>query len=298
MLLVTGSTGHSGKYFMQELINHKYEDTIRCVVRSSSDTSLLDNSGLKIEKVVGNLTDQEFMDSCMKDVDTMVHIGSIFYSINVMKAAVKNNIKRAILVHTTGIYSKYKSASEEYKNIESEIRKIIKDNASPIGLIILRPTMIYGNVNDKNMVVFITMVDKLRLFPVINHGMNLLQPVNGRDLGKAYFQVLAKTEILNGDYILSGKNSITMIDMFEMISNNLGKKTVFVSVSLDFGVFLARILKVATFGKIDYIEKMQRMGEDRGYPHEDAVRDFGYDPMPLGEGLKIEVEQYIKQFKL
>src|SRR5665648_10053 len=297
MLLVTGITGHSGKYFMQELINHKYEDIIRCVVRNSSDTSLLDSSGLKVEKVVGNLTDQEFMDNCMEDVDTVMHIGTIFYSITVMKAAVKNNVRRAIFVHTTGIYSKYKSASEEYKNIESEVINIIKDTASSIGLTILRPTMIYGNVNDKNMVIFIKMVDKLRLFPVIDQGRSLLQQVNGRDLGKAYYQVLVKPEIMNGDYILSGKKPIMMFDMFKLISNNLGKKTVFVSVPLGFGVFLARIFKAVTLGKVDYIEKVQRMGEDRSYPHEDAARDFGYDPMPFAEGLRIEVEQYVKKFK-
>ncbi|SPF53848.1 conserved hypothetical protein [Candidatus Desulfosporosinus infrequens] len=297
MLLVTGITGHSGKYFLQELINHKYEDTIRCVVRTSSDTLLLDNSGLKMEKVVGDLTDQVFLDSCLKDVDTVMHIGTIFYSINVMKAAVKNNLKRAILIHTTGIYSEYKSASEEYKNIESKVRKIIKDNDSSIGLTILRPTMIYGNVHDKNMVIFIKMVDKLRLFPVIDHGNSLLQPVNGRDLGKAYYQVLAKPEIMNGDYILSGEKHITMLEMFTLISNNLGKKTVFVSVPLRLGVFLAGILKVVSLGKIDYIEKVQRMGEDRDYPHEEANRDFGYDPMPFAEGLELEVEQYVKRFK-
>lgn len=297
MLLVTGITGHSGKYFLQELITHKYEDTIRCVVRSSSDTSLLDNCGLKIEKVVGDLIDQEFMDGCMKDVDTVMHIGAIFYSIQVMKAAVKNNVKRAILVHTTGIYSKYKSASEEYMNIESEVRTIIKDNASAIGLTILRPTMIYGNVNDKNMVIFIKMVDKLRLFPVIDRGKSLLQPVNGRDLGKAYYQVLAKPEIMNGDYILSGEKPIRMLDMFKLISNNLGKKTVFVNVPLGFGEFSARILKAVTLWKVDYIEKVQRMGEDRSYPHDDAAIDFGYDPMPFEEGLRIEVEQYVKKSK-
>jgi len=297
MLLVTGITGHSGKYFLQELINHNYEDTIRCVVRSSSDTALLDNSGLKIEKVVGDLTDQEFMDSCMKDVETVVHIGHIFHSIQVMKAAVKNNLKRAILVHTTGIYSKYKSASEEYMNIESEVRKIIKDNASSIGLIILRPTMIYGNIFDKNMVVFIKMVDKLRLFPLIDHGKSLLQPVNGRDLGKAYYQVLAKAELMNGDYILSGEKPISMLDMFKLISSNLGKKTVFASVPLGLGEFSARILKAVTLGNVDYIERVQRMGEDRSYPHEAAAKDFGYAPMPFSEGLKIEVEQYVKKFK-
>lgn len=293
MLLVTGITGHSGRYFTQELINHKYNDVIRCIVRKTSDTSLLDNCGLKIEKAFGDLSDQAFVDQCMKDVDTVMHIGSIFYSINVMKAAVKNNIRRAILVHTTGIYSRYKSASQEYSNIEAEIRKIVKDNALPIGLIILRPTMIYGNVNDKNMIIFIKMVDKLRLFPVIDHGNGLLQPVNGRDLGKAYYQILAKQEIMHGDYILSGKKAIKMIDLFRLISDIMEKKTSFVSVPLGCGVFFARALKALTLGKVDYIEKVQRMGEDRSYSHDDAARSFGYDPMPLDEGPKLEIKQYI-----
>ena len=297
MLLVTGITGHSGKYFMQELMNYQYKDTIRCVVRSSSDTSLLDHSGLKIEKVVGDLTDPAFMDDCMKDVETVMHISSIFYSVDVMKAIVKSNAKRVILVHTTGIYSKYKSASEEYQNIESEIKTIIKDNASSIGLTILRPTMIYGNVNDNNMVVFIKMVDKLRLFPVINHGDSLLQPVNGRDLGKAYYQILAHPEIMNGDYILSGEKPISMLDMFKLISHSLGKKTVFISAPMGLGVIVARTLKILTIGKLDYIERVQRMGENRSFPHDDAARDFGYQPMALAAGLRLEVEQYnnIKQ---
>lgn len=57
MLLVTGITGHSGRYFLQELIKNKYEGIIRCIVRETSDTWMLDNSGLKIEKAVGDLTD-------------------------------------------------------------------------------------------------------------------------------------------------------------------------------------------------------------------------------------------------
>lgn len=297
MLLVTGITGHSGAYFLQELINHKYEGPIRCVVRNSSDTSLIDNSGLKITKVIGDLNDQKFMDESMAGIDTVLHIGSIFYSVTVMKAAVKNNVRRAIFVHTTGIYSKYKSASEEYKNIESEVRKIIEDNVSPIGLTILRPTMIYGNVNDRNMVIFIKMVDKLRLLPVIDHGKSLLQPVNGRDLGKAYYQVLTNQDILIGDYILSGNMPIKMLDMFQLISNTLGKKIVFISVPLGVGIFLARILKAFTLGRIDFIEKVQRMGEDRSFLHDNASRDFGYEPMPFAEGINIEVKQYVEIYK-
>jgi hypothetical protein len=84
-----------------------------------------------------------------------------------------------------------------------------------------------------------------------------------------------------------------MIEVFRLISNNLNKKTTFVSVPLGFGVFLVRAAKLLTIGKIDYVEKVQRMGEDRSYSHEDAKRDFDYNPMSFEDGIQIEVEQYL-----
>lgn len=121
--------------------------------------------------------------------------------------------------------------------------------------------------------------------------------MNGRDLGKAYYQVLSNLEIIGGDYILLGERPISMIEMFRIISNNLNKKTTCISVPLGLGVFMARYLKVCTFGKVDYIEKVQRMGEDRSFSHDTAMRDFGYKPMPFSEGIRIEIEDYLKMVK-
>jgi nucleoside-diphosphate-sugar epimerase len=294
MLLITGITGHSGKYFLNELIKNKYSGPIRCIVRETSNTDLLDKSGLNIEKVYGNLHDEWILNNAMAGVDTVVHIASIFYSVSLMKAAVKNNVRRAILVHTTGIYSRYKSASEEYKEIEQNIETIINNTQSTIGLVYLRPTMIYGYLNDRNIIVFIKMVDRLRFFPIINKGENKLQPVNGRDLGKAYYKILSKPEIMEGDYILSGEKPISMKELFELISLHLGKKTIFINVPLKLGVIMATTLKFCTLGKVDYIEKVQRMGEDRHFSHEKATNDFKYNPMSLSEGLKIEINEYLK----
>ena len=162
-----------------------------------------------------------------------------------------------------------------------------------MGFIILRPTMVYGKINDRNMILFIKMIDRFRVLPIIDHGNNLLQPVNGEDLGKAYYQVLTKPSIQHGDYILSGDRPITMRETLQSISRMLGKKTMFISVPLRLGIFLARTAKIVSFGKIDYIEKVQRMGEDRNFPHDAAQRDFGYAPMPLETGLAREVEQYL-----
>lgn len=293
MILITGITGHSGRYFLQELINNRYEGLIRCIVRESSDAKILDNTGLNIEKLVGELDNQEFIDRAMIGVEEVIHIASIFYSINVIKAAVKNDVKRAVFVHTTGIYSKYKSASEEYRTIEKEISQTIENSKSDISLIYLRPTMIYGYLNDRNMIVFIKMVDKFRIFPVISKGKNLLQPVNGRDLGKAYYQILLKKEIVDGDYILSGDKPISMLEMFKLISQYLNKKTVFINVPLNIGVFMGKALKFITLNRVDYIERIQRMGEDRNFSHDDAKTDFNYSPMLFADGLKIEVEEYL-----
>lgn len=296
MLLVTGITGHTGRYFLQELIKNKYEGPIRCIVRETSDTSLLDTSGLNIEKVVGDINNQAFIENAMFGINTVMHIYNIHHSPSIVQAAIKNNVNRAILVHTTGIYSNFKYASQGYKDVERKVSELTSNLDCPTKVTILRPTMIYGDLCDSNMSKFIKMIDKLRIMPVINRGKSLIQPVNARDLGKAFYTVLMSPDKTAGKaYDLSGEKPLQMIEVFKMISNSLNKKTTFVSIPLGFGVVLAQFAKVLTLGKIDYVERVQRMGEDRSYPHAEAKKDFNYSPMSFEEGIQIEVNQYLKK---
>ncbi|AOY78272.1 nucleoside-diphosphate sugar epimerase [Clostridium formicaceticum] len=161
---------------------------------------------------------------------------------------------------------------------------------------ILRPTMIYGDLCDSNMSKFIKMIDKFRIMPVINGGKSLIQPVNARDLGKAFYTVLMSSDKTSGKaYDLSGEKPLQMIEVFKLIRDNLNKKTIFVSVPIGFGVFLARVVKVFSLGRVDYVEKVQRMAEDRSYSHEEAKSDFNYKPMSFEDGIQIEVKQYLKK---
>lgn len=154
--------------------------------------------------------------------------------------------------------------------------------------------MIYGDVCDRNMSKFIKMVDRFRFSPVFNYGKSLIQPVNARDLGKAYYDVLMMpAEKAKPEYILSGEQPITMLEAFKLISNNWGKKTVFISFPLGFGVFWARILKILTLSKVDYIERVQRMSEDRSFSNEEAVIDFGYQLESFENGIAREVKEYL-----
>ena len=171
-LLITGLSGRTGRYFLNEIISNNYNEyEIYATIRNPK--TILHES---IKNIEVDLDDFNKLNEIMAGVDTVFHFVNIKKSINIVKASINNNVKWVILVHTTGIYSKYKSAAQEYIEIENTINELIKNK--DIKVTILRPTMIYGSLDDQNMSVFINMVDKLKLFPIVNGGKYLLQPVH------------------------------------------------------------------------------------------------------------------------
>ena len=166
-----------------------------------------------------------------------------------------------------------------------------------IVLTILRPTMIYGNITDNNIVTFIKMVDKFPLMPVVNGARYELQPVHYQDLGDAYYAVLMNEEATaNKDFILSGGEPILLRDMLSEIGKNLGKKVKFISCPYWIAYSGAWVVYVLTFKKKDYREKVQRLCEPRVFSHEEATKAFGYSPRIFQVGIVDEVKQYKEKF--
>lgn len=291
MLFVTGITGHTGKWFLERLIKEKYSGKIRCLVRESSNTNQLDQSGLNIEKVYGSLEDETFLESVMSGVETVIHISTIKYSNNVINAAIKNKVKWAILVHTTGRYSKYKSASEEYIKIEDSLL----EKRDRIGITVLRPTMIYGSSRDRNMYKLVDYLYRHKIFPMFGKGENLMQPVHAMDLGNAYYDVLVNKDItFNKEYNLSGKSPIKYFDLVRCVSRSLNRKNIIFKIPLWFSILSAKIYNAIDKNAIISVEQVLRMQEDKAFSYEDATKDFGYSPLSFEEGIKGEVEEYQK----
>ena len=290
LILVTGITGHTGKWFIEKLINEKYQGKIRCLVRESSNTKAIDNSQLNIEKVYGSLEDIEFVESAMVGIKTLIHISSIKFSNIVINAAIKNGVEWAILVHTTGRYSKYRSASEEYKHIEDGILQ----KRNQIGITVLRPTMIYGSSEDRNMYKLIDYLYRHKFFPLFGKGGNLMQPVHARDLGYAYYDVLMnKDKTFNREYNLSGKEPITYIDLIKTVSSNIGKNNIIIKIPLRISIIGAKIYNTLIKKTPISVEQVLRMQEDKDFKHDEATKDFGYLPISFYEGIKDEVQEYL-----
>lgn len=298
ILAITGATGKkSGGAFTEnignnlDIINKMFPDGIRAIVRKDSNTQVLDNFVPNVKKYVGDLTEVSLLKEAFQDVDTVVHIAGIHWSREVVEAAAFCKVRRLILVHTTGIYSKYKQAGEEYRQIDEYVYKTCRENS--IILTILRPTMIYGNITDNNIVIFIKMVDKLPFMPVVDRANYELQPVHYEDLGKAYYQVLLNEDTTAGkDFVLSGKSPILLRKIFLEIAKNLDKKINFISFPFWLAYVGAWGLYLISFTKTDYREKVQRLCEPRVFSHDEASKAFGYSPRDFEEGIIEEVKQY------
>ena len=297
-LVLTGVTGQkSGGVFLEHIasyieeISAKFPGGITVACRESSNTSRLED--LLPQAIIkrGDLSDANFLQEAFAGADTIVHIAWIRFSRQVADAAAAVGARRLICVHTTGIYSKYKAAGEEYRHIDAYVEE--KCKSFNISLTILRPTMIYGNTTDMNVTRFIRMVDRLPVMPVVNGARYELQPVHYKDLAQAYYSCLMNEATGNHNYSLSGGEVIQLRDMLKVIGDNLGKKVTFVSVPYPLAYAGAWCVYVASLGKVDYREKVQRLCEPRVYSHEDATRDFGYNPRTFREGVIGEVKEYL-----
>ena len=316
MLLVTGSTGNSGRYFFEKLAKEKYKGKIRCIVRHDSQTTIklsdkrrafsklnlefIKNSGLEVELIYGNLQDENFLRSSLDGINTILHIAGIHHSRKIINLGEEAGIDWFICVHTTGIFSKYPSISEHYQNIEDEV--LMKKNVT-----ILRPTMIYGSSCDRKMSKLIRLISRTKFLPIVGFGNNLFQPVHGSDLANAYWSVLMSKKSLKGkQYNLPGRNKLAYKDMLYCIGRGLEKKIYLLYIPYSVCLFFIRIYTAIHYiyrwndpfpekSLIVTVEQVKRMTEDKAFSFQDAHDDFKYSPMTFEEGIKDQIYEYDKK---
>jgi len=130
-ILVTGSEGFIGSHLIEALVKKKYN--VRALVQYNSFNSfgwievINDNAKNKIETVLGDIRDKEFIDSIFKGVDIVINMAaliSIPYSykasksyidtnvlglLNLMNSSISANVKQFIQISTSEVYGSPKN---------------------------------------------------------------------------------------------------------------------------------------------------------------------------------------------
>lgn len=287
LTLITGATGHTGQFLLPKLFNAGGENKIRCLVRNNSDNLSRINIP-NIEIAYGDMEDEDSLRKAFDGANTVIHLVNVRYSLTVARLAEETGVERIILIHTTGMYSKFRKYAQEYLDIEKDIFRFCKVN-----FVILRPSMIYGSIYDHNMHKLITYIKNKSIFPVFGDGENLMQPVHAKDLAEAIVRVSNNTRISNKAYDISGGTVLKYKEILECIAAKVNPDIKFIyipySLSLMLGYMYSGALSMlGRKGRIS-IEQIKRLNENKNYSHAEATADFGYQPVPFEEGIEEEI---------
>lgn len=91
-ILLTGATGHSGRWFIKRLMKERFDGELVCIVREGRDLSHLKESGLNYTVVNCSVEDADQLKIAMQGVDIVLHIAGIQVSNYIMEAVLANQI--------------------------------------------------------------------------------------------------------------------------------------------------------------------------------------------------------------
>jgi ornithine--oxo-acid transaminase len=166
--LITGATGFIGGSLTKRLVQEGY--SVRCLVRASSDTSLLDKQDVQI--AVGDLTSARSLAHAVEGCHYVFHCGALVSdwatkeeivrtnvegTRSLLNASVDASVQRFVHFSTTDIYGHPDGAeideayaAKRFRNwyaqtkleAEAEVRRVEKADA--LDAVILRPATVYG----------------------------------------------------------------------------------------------------------------------------------------------------------
>jgi ornithine--oxo-acid transaminase len=166
--LITGATGFIGGHLAQRLVQEGHQ--VRCLVRPSSDTSLLGR--LDVEIAVGDLTSARSLAGAAEGCRYVFHCGAhvsdwatakeiarvnVDGTRNLLEASVGASVQRFVHFSTTDVYGHpggpaidETHAATRFRNwyaqtklaAEAEVRRV--DGANDLDAVILRPATVYG----------------------------------------------------------------------------------------------------------------------------------------------------------
>lgn len=284
-IIFSGSTSDTGNRVLKRLVNKFGCDSITCLVRSSSNTTFVDS--LKVKKIIGDVTEPETLQHSLNPSSVYLDMTHPKYYHLSLEAIIKAKVERAYFVTTTGVFSKYNQFSQIYKDNEAKIR------SSGITYTILRPSMIYGSLRDKNMHKLILFLNKFPVFPLFG-GDSLMQPVYVEDLADGITAAIGNAKTENEDYNLAGLESITYRSIVDTVSKELNKNTVKLGINSKLAAGFARYLQhIPKFPVTE--EQVLRLQEDKVFDISKSVEGLMYSPRSFESGIKLEIEEMRNQ---
>lgn len=281
MIFVTGATGYTGRWVVAELL--KRQQDVRCLVRASSDLSGLDTE--RVSLVTGDLEHVDDWAGELRDAKAVVSVAHIRYAPFVIQACQMHGISRVVFVSSTWRFSKVKTPVTE-----AVVAGECAVEQSGLKATILRPTMIYGPGNDRNISRLRALMQTFRVMPIFGSGQKLVQPVYVADVAKAIVDALFCEASIGEAVALAGATPLPYSDMVDVISKSIGHLVFKVHIPISVGLVMAQLGKRLSDTFPIQEDQIKRMMEDRAFEIDRAKALWGYHPLSFADGMQAVVD--------
>lgn len=313
--LVTGATGFIGSNLVKKLLAKGWR--VRVLSRKIGTNQ-------KIDWVKGDIADQEIIAKATRRVDIIFNLAGtlphhhapdkIYLDTNVkgveniLKACLKEKVKRLIHVSTVGIYGQTGEGMVDerskwhldsiYAKTKAKGEKIVMDYCQKyrIPTVIIRPTIGYGPHDVRPGFLTLFRLLKKGLLVPLGDGRNFFHTIYVENLVDALILASYKREAVGEDFIIGDDPCPMMKDIWQEMEKITGVKL------LSFFLPMILIKGLARFGDIllsiglpapIYSQRINFLTENRRYSIEKAKKILGYKPkVNLSEGLKKTYQWY------
>jgi nucleoside-diphosphate-sugar epimerase len=318
--LVTGGTGFVGYNIVESLLNKKYK--IKVLVRKTSNIKKLKQK--KVELVYGNLLKPETLLTATRNVDAIIHSAGPLSSfqitqqelrkihvegtLNLLKAAEKNNIKRFIHISSVVVVGPVRSISDEtavpkpitpYDKAKYDGEEIVKQfcREKKIDYTIIRPAGVYGPHEMKHIAKLFQLLQKQKFF-IVGNGKNLVSFVYVENLTQGILLALFNKKAVNKTYIISDKRPYEMNEFIYTIAKQLKVKLP-MHIPKPVAYWGAAILEcISVMSKKEPLlnrERVSNLTSSFSFSIKKAQKELGYKPkIGLAEGISKTITWYRK----
>ena len=191
--------------------------------------------------------------------------------------------QRVVCLSSTSQFTKTASSSPNEEWVVGQLaegeRALMEWSSSQgVGWTVLRPTLIYGRSTDRNLSEIVKIIRKLHFFPIFGKATGMRQPIYVDDVASACIQSAFSPNAANKAYNISGAEQLSYREMVERIFIAMGLKPRLLTVNLSFFNFALFFLKKLPRYKGWNADMVLRMNRDMVFDHDEARRDFGFDP--------------------